>query len=185
MQLSLHKHGYHRIVLGREVEPHNLVERNKFLNCLDEAFGYLCTYISRDLLFHLEGLRTPRESQENLEYLFGKQYNLQGHLLENELVALHPIHLETIEKFFTKFKSLTLQCRQCGIERKDEQHVLSILSKLGYEYYVFVSIFHSGRAFIPNWNIPSLDSFFESLIQEQEKLIQMGVIKTSKIKPSQ
>ena len=28
--------------------------------------------------------------------------------------------------------------------------------------------------------MPSLDSFVESLIQEQEKLIQMGVIKTSK-----
>ena len=48
------------------------------------------------------------------------------------------------------------------------------------EYSVFVLIFHSGRASIPNWKMPSLDSFSESLIQEQEKLLQMGVIKTSK-----
>ena len=60
MQLPLHKHGYFRIILGREVEPHHPVERNKFMNYLDEAFGYLYTHISRDLLFHHEGLRTPR-----------------------------------------------------------------------------------------------------------------------------
>ena len=62
MQLALCKHGYHMIIHGWEAEPHQLVEQNKFLNHCDEAFGYLCTYISRDLLFHLEGLRTPRES---------------------------------------------------------------------------------------------------------------------------
>ena len=47
MQLALCKDGYHKIIHGWEVEPHQSVERNKFLNCCDEAFGYLCTYISR------------------------------------------------------------------------------------------------------------------------------------------
>ena len=65
-------------------------------------------------------------------------------------------------------------------ERKDEQNVLSILSKLASKYYVFVSIFHSKRERFPDWKVPSLDSFFESLIKEQDKLIRMGVIKTSK-----
>ena len=76
IQLSLHKHGYFRIILGRDVKPHHLVERNKFMNRLDEAFGYLCTHISRDLLFHLEGLRTPKEAWEKLEVLFGKKESL-------------------------------------------------------------------------------------------------------------
>ena len=62
MHLSLCNKGYFRIILGREVEPHHLAEKYKFMNRLDEAFGYLCTHISRDLLFHLEGLRTPREA---------------------------------------------------------------------------------------------------------------------------
>ena len=62
MQLALRKHGYHGIIHGWEDESHQSVEQNKFLNRCDEAFRYLCTYISRDLLFHLEGLRTPRES---------------------------------------------------------------------------------------------------------------------------
>ena len=36
--------------------------------------------------------------------------------------------------------------------------------------------FHVGRVSIPNWKIPSLDTFVESLIQKQDKLIQMGVL---------
>ena len=122
MQVSLCNKGYFKIILGREVEPHQPVEKNKFLNHLDKAFGYLCTYISKDILFHLEGLRTPEEAQDKVEELFGKQYELRGHLLENELVALHPSSFETIEQFFTKFKSLALQCKQFEIEWKDENN---------------------------------------------------------------
>ena len=57
--------------------------------------------------------------------------------------------------------------------------MLLVLTKLGSEYSVFVSTFHTGDS-IPNWKMPSLDSYFESLIQEQDKLVQMGVIQTSK-----
>ena len=88
IQLSLRNKGYLTIIIGREVEPHHPAKKNKFLNRLDEAFGYLCTHISRDLLFHLEGLRTPRKSWEKLEELFGMQDELWGHILESELVAL-------------------------------------------------------------------------------------------------
>ena len=111
LQLALHMHGYFRIILGREAEPHHTVERNKCLNRLDEAFGYLCTHISRDLLFHLECLRTPGETWEKLEVLFGNQYELWGHILENELIALHTSSFKTIQQFFTKFMFLALQCR--------------------------------------------------------------------------
>ena len=159
------------MIMGKETKPHHPDEKNKFMNCLDEAFGFLCTHISRYLLFHLEGLRTPKESWEKLEFLFGNQYELRGHVLENELIALQPSSFETIQQFFTRFKSLALQCKQCGIKRKDEQLVHSILRKIGSEYSVFVSTFHSGRYSIPNWNISSLDSFAKSLIQEQEKLV--------------
>ena len=98
----------------------------------------------------------------------------------NDLIALHPSSFETIQWFFTKFTSLVFQCKQCGIERKDDQLVLSILIKPGLEYSVFVSTFHFRRASIPNWKIPSLDSFAESLIHDQDKLVQMGVLQTSK-----
>ena len=112
MQVSLCNKGLFKIILGREAEPHNLAEKNKFLNRLDEAFGYLCTHKSRYLLFHLEGLRTPREASKKLEDLFGKQDELRGHILENELVALHPNGFDMVQQFFTKFNFLALQCRK-------------------------------------------------------------------------
>ena len=73
-----------------------------------------------------------------------------------------------------------MKCKKCGIEKKDEKLVLSILSKLGLEFSFFVSNFYSRRITTPNWRIPSLYSFSKSLIQEQDKLIQMGVPKASK-----
>ena len=59
--------------------------------------------------------------------------------------------------------------------------VLSILSKIGLECSVFVSMFHSVRLTSgKNWTMPTLDAFIESLSQEQDKLINMGKIKGSK-----
>ena len=60
MQVSLCKIGLHRMTMVRETEPHHPAEKNKFLNQLDEGFGFLCAHISRDILFHLEGLKTPK-----------------------------------------------------------------------------------------------------------------------------
>ena len=90
MQVSLHNRDLFRMIMGREDEPHHPDEKNKFMNHLDEDFGFLCTHISIDLLFHLEGLRTPKEAWEKLEVLFGKKYELQEHILENDLIALYP-----------------------------------------------------------------------------------------------
>ena len=64
------------MTMGRETEPQHHAKKNKFLNWLDEAFGFMCTHISRDLLFHLEGLRTPKEAWDKLESMFGKQDEL-------------------------------------------------------------------------------------------------------------
>ena len=76
--------------MGGEVEPQQYVEKNKFLNRLNEAFGFMCTHIYWDILFHLEGLRTPKEAWDNIEYLFGKKDELLEHILENELIDLQP-----------------------------------------------------------------------------------------------
>jgi hypothetical protein len=56
--------------------------------------------------------------------------------------------------------------------------VLTILSKLGHEFFVFLSTFHcvifaSGST----WNMPFVEDFIESLTQEKTKLINMGTIK--------
>ena len=62
MQVALRKLGLFRMTMGRETETQQYVEKNKFLNQLDEFFDFMCTHISRDHLFHLEGLRTLKEA---------------------------------------------------------------------------------------------------------------------------
>ena len=61
MQIVLHKKCMYRVTMGKEVEPQQLLEKSKYLNKLDEAFGFMCIHISRELLFHIDGLKTPKE----------------------------------------------------------------------------------------------------------------------------
>ena len=53
-----------------EAEPNVAAEKIKWHNRRDEAYGLLCLSISRDLLFHLDGLTSPNEVLENLVELF-------------------------------------------------------------------------------------------------------------------
>ena len=68
----------------------------------------MCTHISRDILFHIEGLRTSKEAWDKIESLFGKQDEHRGNIMENELIALQPNSFETIQQLFTKYKKLVL-----------------------------------------------------------------------------
>ena len=102
-------------------------------------------------MFHIDGLKTLKEVLDNLESLFGKQDELRGHILENEPIALQFSKFDTSHLFFTKLKLVCMQCKKYMIENKDEQLVLSILSKLGSQFLVFASTFHSGRLSTPNW----------------------------------
>ena len=102
-------------------------------------------------------------------------------MLENELISLSPCNFNTIRDFFTKLKSLRQQLKQCGIEKKDEQLILSILSKLSSKYSMFVSTFYATKGALgTQFTMPSLDDFVVNLTQEQDKLIQMGTLKSSK-----
>ena len=65
--------------MGIEVEPNSVVEKSKYFNRLDEDFGLLCLIISRELLFHVDNLKTPNEVWQKLESLFGKIDDLRGH----------------------------------------------------------------------------------------------------------
>ena len=68
----------------------------------------------------------------------------------------------------------------CKVEKEDDQLILAILSKLGLDYSVFVSTFHTGKLTIPNWKMLSLNAFIESLTNEHDKLVQMGIMRYSK-----
>ena len=105
---------------------------------------------------------------------------MRVHQLENEPISLHPSNFETLNEFFTKFKNLIFQLKLCKVEKEDDQLILSILSKLSADYSVFVSTFQSVKLTTPNWRMPTLDAFIESLTYEHDKLIQMGIIRSSR-----
>ena len=101
-----------------------------------------------------------------METLFGKQDELQAYSLENELIGLNPSDFNYLQDYFTKFKSLIVQLKECGVDKKDEQLILSILSKLGPDYSIFVSSFHASKLTTSKWKMPSLDDFIEAITQE-------------------
>ena len=58
--------------------------------------------------------------------------------------------------------------------------ILAILTKLNGYYSLFVSTFQIVRLTTPNWKMPTLNAFIQSLISENDKLIQMGIIQSPK-----
>ena len=67
-----------------------------------------------------------------MEGLFGKQDDIQGHMLEVELNTLDPKNFDNIQDFFTKFKYLILSLASFGIDKSKqvEQLILTILENL-------------------------------------------------------
>ena len=106
MESLLRTKKLYRLTMELEVEPVLNYDKEKYWNRLDEAFGFLCLSISRDLLFHIKGLKTPKEIWDKLASLFDKQDELKVHQLENELISLHPSSFETLDELFTKFNNL-------------------------------------------------------------------------------
>jgi hypothetical protein len=97
---------------------------------------------------------------------------------------LDPKKFDNIQYFFTKYKDLFSQLKACGVDKSKEgnQMVLTILSKLGSKYSVFVSTFHLARlASGSTSTMISLEAFIESRTQEKNKLINMEKIKGPKV----
>ena len=88
--ILLHSKGLYRVYLDLDNEPNVVVEKDKWHNRLDQAYGFLCLSISPDLLFHLDCLTTLNQVWTKLESLFGVQDELRAHKLENELFSLSP-----------------------------------------------------------------------------------------------
>ena len=72
MDIQLHAIGLYRVTMDTEDDPGTAIEKSRFLNKKDEAFKFFCLSISRDLVFHLLGLKNPKEIWDKLETLYGK-----------------------------------------------------------------------------------------------------------------
>ena len=77
MEIFLRAKGLYKVTMETEVEPNVAIEKIKWHNRRDEAYGILCLSISRGVLFHLDGLTSPNEVWEKLEDIFGKTYEMR------------------------------------------------------------------------------------------------------------
>ena len=66
MEILLRVKGLYKVTMETEIELYVVAEKIKWHNSRDEAYGLLCLSISRDLLFHLDGLKSPNEVSKNL-----------------------------------------------------------------------------------------------------------------------
>ena len=106
MEMQLCSKIIFRLTMETEREPIHYVDKENYWNRLHEVYGCLSLSISRDLLFHINGLKNPKEVWDNISSLFDKQDDLRIYHLENELISLHPDNFETLNDFFTKFNNL-------------------------------------------------------------------------------
>ena len=150
MEIQLCSKGLYRVTMDTRIEPNHVVDKSRYSNKLDEAYGFLCLSISKYILFHTTGLKTPKEIWDQLASLFDKQDDLWIYQLENELISLNPGSYKTMNDLFTEFKHLVLQLKKFKVDKDDDQLILAILSKLGSDYSVLVFTFHTGKITIPN-----------------------------------
>ena len=61
MEILLRVKGIYRVTMATKVDPNAAANKIKWHNKRDEAYGLLCLSISRGLLFHLDGLKSPNE----------------------------------------------------------------------------------------------------------------------------
>ena len=80
-----------------EDEPNVTINKIRWHNRRYEDYGLLCHSISRDLLFHLDGLTSPNELWEKIQTLFGKIDKMRGNQLENELISLSPSNVSSLQ----------------------------------------------------------------------------------------
>jgi hypothetical protein len=66
------------------------------------------------------------------------------------------------------------------LDLKEDRCIYIILSKLGSEYFVFVSTFYATREALESaYQNPSLVLFCDALIREKYNLVQLGVVNTT------
>jgi hypothetical protein len=68
-------------------------------------------------------------------------------VIEVELLTLDQKTFNNLQDLFTKYKDLFSELKACGVDKSKEEKkmVLTIISKLGIEYLMLVSTFHSVR----------------------------------------
>jgi hypothetical protein len=145
MVMHIRSRGLYRLNMNTETKATSDIEKSKYLNRMYETFRTICSLISLDLLFHISSCKTPIDAWNTMGGIFEKWDDMRVHMIEVELLTLDPKHFDKLQYLFTKYKYLLSQLKACGVDKskKEKQMVLTILSKLGLEFSMFVSTFHS------------------------------------------
>ena len=61
MEIQLRSKRLYNVTMDTTIEPNHVVDKQRYLNKMDEAFGFLCLSISKYLHFHVTGLKNPKE----------------------------------------------------------------------------------------------------------------------------
>jgi hypothetical protein len=180
MEDLLRSKGLYQITLGKEIEPIDVDKKFKWSNKNDVARGLIRISIYHDLRFHLQQIDKLDEAWENIEFVFVKHNIVQAQQLENKVLTLSPSDFSCIEDYPSKFKTLIILCEECKIKMEEECFIYLIISKLGSAHFVFVSTFYDMKE-APGiaYQKPTLDSFYNALIREKYKLVQLGLINTA------
>jgi hypothetical protein len=179
MEDLLRSKGLYRITLGKEIAPTDDDKKSKWDNRIGEARGLIGMSFSPDLRYHLQGIEDPKDAWNTIESVFGKLNIIRAQQLETQILTLSPSDFSCLGDYLSKFKTLRILCEECKIVMEEQRCIYLILSRLGSAYSMFVSTFYAmkealGKAYVK----PTLESFCASLIREEDKLVQLGVINT-------
>jgi hypothetical protein len=101
--------------MNTETEPTSSIEKSRYLNRMDEAFGTICSLIFYELLFHISSCKSPNEAWTTMQGNFGKKEKMSGHMLEVEFLTLDPKTFDKFQDLFTKYKDVLLNSRLVGL----------------------------------------------------------------------
>ena len=68
-----------RLIEEIEKEPYLDKDKAKHMNRLDESHWHLLSSVSRDVWFHIQELKTPKEVWDNIASLFDKHDEMRIH----------------------------------------------------------------------------------------------------------
>jgi hypothetical protein len=120
MIMHLRSKGLYSLTMDTETEPTSAIEKSKYLNRTDEAFGTIFFLISPELLFRISFYKTPNEVWKTMEGLFGKKDEMRGHMLKVEFLTFDPKTFDNLQYLFTKYKDLLSQLKACRVDKSKE-----------------------------------------------------------------
>ena len=123
MEYVLRSRGLFRITSGTKTEPTDDDKKIKWETRCDKARGLMGMPISIDLWFHISRNDELDKDWEKLEAVFGKQNEIRGHQLENELISLNLSDFSCIQYYLSKYKNIILLCAYYKIKREDKQWI--------------------------------------------------------------